>query len=241
MLSDSEKLSALEVRRRRRPGYVAGRRPWFNDQQKIEAVQMYLICGTMPPVSAALGINLETLNKWRYTDWWKELVNQIKAEGRVKLTGKLQKIVSKSLEVIEDRLEHGDFQYDPKTGSMVRKPISARDAARISSDFIDKSIRIESQATEAATQQAVEDRLKTIAEAFASFTNKVRKVEVEDAVQIETSTIVDVREQTGNGGEVGEGDPEGEDLADEEIPDNDEIPPWEEEGLEDAIYAERKA
>ena len=213
MLSDSKKLAPLDLRRNRRDP-VKGGRTWFSDQQKIEAVQMYLLVGSMPPVAAALRINIETLNKWRYTDWWKELTDQIKAEGRVKLNGKLQRIVSKSLEILEDRLENGDFQYDPKTGQMIRRPVSARDVARIGSDFIDKSLRIESQAQEAAGQQAVEDRLRTIAEAFASFSNKVRRVEVEDvdAIQIEATEVLDVCEQAEDGegmgsGVEGEGDP----------------------------------
>lgn len=174
MLTDRPQLKDRERIRR------TGSKGWYGDQQKIEAVQMYLMIGSMPPVAAALKIDLNTLNKWRYTEWWRELTSQIKAEGRVQLNGRLQKIVSRSLDLIEDRLENGDFQYDPKTGEMVRKPINARDALRISSDFIDKSVKLDNQTREEQNDQAIEDRLKTLADAFASFASKTKRVEVED-------------------------------------------------------------
>lgn len=175
MLTDKQRLKPVERVRRQK-----GKKGWYGDSQKIEAVQMYLMIGSMPPVAAALKIDLNTLNKWRYTEWWRELTAQIKQEGRVQLNGRLQKIVSKSLDVIEDRLENGDFQYDPKTGEMVRKPINARDALRIGSDFIDKSVKLDSVTREEQNEQAVEDRLKTLADAFASFANKTKRIEVVD-------------------------------------------------------------
>jgi hypothetical protein len=210
LLTDNKRLQPVERVRRRKD------RGWYGDSQKIEAVQMYLMIGSMPPVAAALKIDMNTLNKWRYTEWWRELTAQIKQEGRVKLNGRLQKIVSKSLDVLEDRLENGDFQYDPKTGEMIRKPIAARDALRISTDFIDKTVKLDSVTREEQNDQAVEDRLKTLADAFASFASKTKRVEVEDAVQIESPKRMDVFEHAQDGEEVGIGDPEEQEIAGEE-------------------------
>lgn len=212
MLSDVPRLKEFKRSRRVPAGKGTG---WYSDQQKLEAVQVWLMCGSMTQTAAALGIPAATIEKWRYTKWWKELADQIKAEGRVKLTGRLQKIVSRSLDQIEERIENGDWVLDSKTGQLIRKPLLARDLTRISTDFIDRANKLDSVAKEEATQQAVEDRLKLLADSFASFAKKVRRVEVEDAIQIQGPERLDVREQTEDGEEMAVGDSEGEILAEE--------------------------
>lgn len=212
MLTDSAKVKHVR-RAKRNPG------GWYSDKQKLEAVQLWLVCGSMTQTAAALNMPAATIEKWRYTDWWKELVDQIKAEGRVKLSGRLQKIVGKSLDHLEERLENGDWVLDSKTGQLIRKPILARDLVRISTDFIDRTTKIESVTREEQTQQAVEDRLKLLADSFASFAKRVRRVDVEDidALSIKGPEVLDVREQTEDGEEMVEGDSEGEDFAYEEV------------------------
>jgi hypothetical protein len=182
MLTDVQRLKDKERKRR-----VA--RGWYSDKQKLEAVQVWLMCGSMVQTAAALGIPEPTIEKWRYTDWWKELADQIKAEGRVKLTGRLQKVVSRSLDQLEERIENGDWVLDSKSGQLIRKPLLARDLTRITTDFMDSSRKLESVTKEEATAQAVEDRLKLLADSFASFANKVRKVEVEDVSWQEKVTV----------------------------------------------------
>jgi hypothetical protein len=182
VLTDVQRLKDKERKRRVAKG-------WYSDKQKLEAVQVWLLCGSMVQTAAALGIAESTIEKWRYTDWWKELADQIKAEGRVKLTGRLQKVVSRSLDQLEERIENGDWVLDSKTGQLIRKPLLARDLTRITTDFMDSSRKLDSVTKEEATAQAVEDRLKLLADSFASFANKVRKVEVEDVEWQEKVTV----------------------------------------------------
>ncbi len=211
MLTDVERLKDREAKKRVPGG-------WFSDKQKLEAVQMWLITGSMPATAAALNINVSTIEKWRYTDWWKELSDQIKAEGRVKLSGRLQKIVGRTLDQLEDRIENGDFILDSKTGQIVRKPLMARDLTRITTDFMASSQKLESVTKEEATVQAIEDRLKLIAENFASFAKKVRKVEVEDLTHVEQLSVLGTEAEVIEGGtppyreEPGDTDPQ--DLLD---------------------------
>lgn len=209
MLSDVQRLKSIERRKRKGP------LGWYSDKQKLEAVQVWLMCGSMVQTAAALGIPEPTIEKWKYTDWWKELADQIKAEGRVKLSGRLQKIVGKSLDQLEDRIENGDWVINSKTGVVERKPLLARDLTRISTEFMDSNRKLESVTREEATQQAVEDRLKLLADSFASFAKKIRRVDVEDidaedrrAPITWEESEVRLAEQAGDpeGGEI---DPEG--------------------------------
>ena len=152
----------------------------FTDRQKMEAVKLWLACGSPTHVGAALGINRRTIHIWMNSGWWKRVVEEIRTEGRFVLNKKLRNIVDKSLDVLYDRMENGDFAFNRDTGEVVRKPISARDAHKIASDFIDKSEKLEEPLKQNNTQ--VEDRLTQLADAFSKFASKTTKIEIIDAV-----------------------------------------------------------
>lgn len=155
----------------------------FTDKQKMEAVKLWLACGSPTHVGAALGINRRTIHIWMNSDWWKRVVEEIRTEGRFVLNKKLRNIVDKSLDVLYDRMENGDFAFNRDTGEVIRKPISAKDAHKIASDFIDKSEKLEEPLKQNNTQ--VEDRLTQLADAFSKFASKTTKIEVIDARVVE--------------------------------------------------------
>lgn len=51
---------------------------------------------------------------------------------------KMSKVIDKTLEMLMSRIEEGDYQYDQKTGRLVKVPLKARDLERISSGLFDK-------------------------------------------------------------------------------------------------------
>lgn len=155
----------------------------FTDHQKMEAVKLWLACGSPTHVGAALGINRRTIHIWMNSDWWKRVVEEIRTEGRFVLNKKLRTIAEKTLVVLLDRVENGDFAFNRDTGEVIRKPISAKDAHKIASDFIDKAEKLEQPLKQNTTQ--VEDRLTQLADAFSKFASKTTKIEVVDAVYAE--------------------------------------------------------
>jgi hypothetical protein len=170
------------------PKQKAGKKPGsklYNDFQKMEAVKLWLACGSPTHVGAALGINRRTIHIWMNSDWWKRVVEEIKTEGRFVLSKKLRTLVDKSLDVLQDRIENGDFSFDRNTGEVIRRPISAKDAHKIASDFIDKGEKLEKPLQE--TNTATEDRLTQLADAFAKFASKTTRIEVIDARVIDKS------------------------------------------------------
>jgi hypothetical protein len=154
----------------------------YSDNQKLDVVKMWLITGNMMQVSAALGIPYETVKTWRYSKWWDEVVQELRTENTIQLSQKLKKIADKALDVTLDRLEHGDFFYDQKTGEIVRKPVVMRDAYMVAVGNLDRHIDLDRKPQEEAAQQKTEDRLAQLAEAFAKFAGKAKKIEVLDAV-----------------------------------------------------------
>src|SRR5688572_21883315 len=81
----------------------------WSDSQKIEAVTTYLMLGSLVLTSNVLKIPEVTLASWKKTEWWADVVKEIQAQENITLSNKLKSIVDKSLSLMGDRLENGDF------------------------------------------------------------------------------------------------------------------------------------
>lgn len=160
---------------------------WYKDSQKLDAVKLYLVSGNLSATAAALNVPLSTIKFWRSSKWWKELTEELKREGNIQLSNKLKTIASKALDITMDRLENGDYQYDPKTGEMIRKPVLLRDAHKVASDLITKQLEVDKAPVDEEAHKATQDRLEALAKTFAGFAKKVRKIEVIDAEEIRVS------------------------------------------------------
>lgn len=180
---------------------------WYSDSQKLEAVKCWLITGNLTQTAAALGIGLPTIRIWRYSQWWEDLVKEIKSENSIVLTNKLRKIADKALTVTEDRLENGDWVLNQKTGEMVRRQVPLRDAARVANDLLTKVEKLDKKPQEAVQNEKIQDTLSRLAAKFEEFANKRQVLQVTDVMFVEENknSIHDERE-TGlqEGSELGE-------------------------------------
>jgi transposase-like protein len=181
MLSDKDSLKGRAIKKRRKPDEA---QRWWSDAQKLEAVKLWLVSGSLTAVAAALNIPYQTLMKWRVSTWWNDLVTEIKTEGTIKLSNKLQNIATKAMDVTLDRLENGDWVLNQKTGELIRRPVSLRDAHQVGVGMIDRHLALEKKPVEDESKQATADKLTLLAEAFSQFAKKTRKVEVIDAQNI---------------------------------------------------------
>lgn len=141
---------------------------WWSESQKIEAVQSYIILGSVAKVAAVTNIPSKTIANWKLQDWWKDMESEFRLSDDMELSARLKKTLDKSLEVVQDRLEQGDFVYNQKTGEINRKPVSMRDAHTVTKDLIDKRRLLENKPTH-ITETRVEDRLAQLAQQFQNF------------------------------------------------------------------------
>jgi len=162
---------------------------WYTDAEKLEAVKLYLITGNQAAVAAALNLNKNTINQWANAQWFKDLAEQIKREGQIRLSAKLKKIAEKALEVTMDRLENGEWVYDQKTGEMVRRPVLSRDAHKIATSFLDKAGVMDEKQTQQRVEDSTQDRLAQLAIAFAQMAAKTNRVEIIDNEPPKTGII----------------------------------------------------
>lgn len=166
---------------------------WWSDAKRIEVVTTWLALGKIPLVSACTGVSEGTIRQWRTQPWWKELEISIQTETDQELDSKLAKRIDKALDVVADRLENGDFMYDPKTAQFVRKPVNMKDANKVMVDMFDKRILIRKQPKEAQSQEAVGDILKNLAKEFEQMAKKRIKEVSNGTEQIEATVDSQLR------------------------------------------------
>ena len=97
------------------------------------------------------------------------MVASIQADENTQLDAKLSKIVDKSLDVVMNRLEEGDFILDSKTGTIKRVPVKMRDAKSVMTDLFDKRQLLRKQPTKITEAQTVDKRLEMLAQRFEKF------------------------------------------------------------------------
>ena len=168
----------------------------YSWDKRLEVVSRYMLLGNLRLISEQTGVSYDTLCDWKKSEWWPETVAQIKREKKNKTNDSLTKIIEQSLEVMTDRLEHGDFIMNNKTGEIVRKPVGVKEATAITSQLLQRQLQIEEmmERTERSTD-TVNETLALLAREFQKWNKKLPQAEVVDVVAKEpTSAIHDQRQ-----------------------------------------------
>ena len=147
----------------------------WTQNQKLEAVSTYLMLGSMPQTAIVTGIPLPTLKSWKCADWFKEFALQLKTEDIQQLDSNLKRIVNKALKATEDRIDFGDAQFDQRTGDIIRIPIKAHVALKISTELLTKQQKLTENPIKEEVEKTIDDRLLKLSEEFAKFaSNKMQ-------------------------------------------------------------------
>jgi hypothetical protein len=131
-------------------------------------ITAYLTLGNATLVQGMTGIPAQTIRFWKMQPWWREIEAQIREEDNLTQSVKLKKIVDKTLDLVLDRVENGDFQYDPKSGKLVRRPVLLRDAGKVGVSMMERRDMLQMIQVQKLKQPSVEESLKKIAETFAN-------------------------------------------------------------------------
>lgn len=164
----------------------------WGEDQKLQAVATYVMTGNLKEVCLVTSIPYDTLKWWKEKDWWKELVLQIRDEDVQALDSNLQRVIGKALSTLEDRLDKGDYQYDPKTGKPVRIPIKAHIALKATTELLTKQDKIRDKPKQKELENTIDARLLKLAEEFSKF-SKARTIDVisnnQPKISLEQETV----------------------------------------------------
>lgn len=170
----------------------------WSEKKKMEAMGVFIATGSVTMAATQCNIPHETVKTWAKKDWWKDRVKEIQSEDYEKLDAKLTKVIDKALDSVMDRIENGEYMYDPKTGKTKIMPAKLRDLNTAFNSLMDKRQLIRRQPTKIIEQSSTAVQLKNLAEQFSLFvTGKEKKETFNDLVDktIEGDTV----EQDENG------------------------------------------
>ena len=155
--------------------------------KRMEVVSRFMLLGNMRLVSEQTGLHYQTLMEWKKSDWWPDLVEQLKRQKKTKQNDGLTKIIEQSMDILQDRLENGDFVHDQKTGQVIRKPVGARDAAAIAASMMQRQEIIETMIDKAnGTGETQDEVLSKLAQEFHRWTTKTKN---QDVIDVELKEI----------------------------------------------------
>jgi|TARA_R110000868_G_scaffold205251_2_gene453673 ABC-type transporter MlaC component len=143
--------------------------------------------GNMAETAIVTGIPIATLRLWKTTDWFKEYSLQLQSEDVQQMDANLKRIIGKALKATEDRLDLGDAQFDQKTGDIIRIPVKAHVALKISTELLTKQQKLYENPVREEVEKTIDDRLLKLSEEFAKFASN--KVKNEKAVDVEVKVI----------------------------------------------------
>ena len=161
---------------------------YFTDEKKIEAVTLFAATGSVVRVSGLSGVPENTLRGWTRQDWFKELLDEIRAENDHKIDAKFNEIIDISLDQLKDRVVIGDSVLN-KDGELVKRPMSGKDLSLTTAINIDKRQLLRNREVvkkEQVVNQSIEQRLTDLANSFKQIAGRsVASPEVFDAEVIE--------------------------------------------------------
>ena len=148
---------------------TSGRKANWTQNQKLEVATTYAVLGNMKEVSLLTSVPYETLKGWKTADWFKDLLVQVRDEDIAKLDSNLQRVIDKALKATEDRIDQGDYQYNPKTGKLLRVPVKASVALKVTTELLTKQEKLRDRPDKQEVEKTIDARLSKLAEEFTRF------------------------------------------------------------------------
>lgn len=152
----------------------------WSEDDKHRAVVVFKTTGSSMKTEKLTGIPAPTIRQWKQEDWFKEKMNAIRIDDSINLESTYTELAKKSIEEAMERLTNGDHVV-LKDGSIIRKPVGARDAAIIAgiSSQQRKSLAEQQESTPGGTTTV--DRLATLMEKMIRFAEakNITPIEIE--------------------------------------------------------------
>jgi hypothetical protein len=145
-------------------------------EEQLDFAKAYVMLdGNLTMAATTSGVPYGTARRWSKTASWLDMVETLKQGGAIAISPKMQSIIAKSLSIVEDRLEKGDFFYDPRTGKIERKPVNVRDAHAVFKDTFKMKQEIERGPEEAKKAQTIQETLEQLAKNFEALAAKQKQ------------------------------------------------------------------
>jgi hypothetical protein len=150
----------------------------LSDSERLDCARQFFLTGNLSAIAREKGISYNDLLDMARAPWWGEEVRNLEREANAQLKVRLTKVLGKTLDELEDRLERGDLVW--RDHGLREVPVPARDLATIAGVVFEKKKAIEDSESGFGTSEG--KRLMALAEALRA---KQVQAEVFDAEILE--------------------------------------------------------
>jgi hypothetical protein len=153
---------------------VSTHTPSIPVEVRLKVVEEWLVFGNLKQVATRNEIDYSTIKRWKTQPWWKEFEDELLAQRRIGTQNRIGAIVDVGLEVVQDRLENGEF-FVTKQGEVARRPVGLRDASAAVNGLMQRQSILEKQTAARGNTEAtksIEQQLAFLADEFAKFNNR---------------------------------------------------------------------
>lgn len=159
------------------------KRRMHTPEDRYAAAKAHIELKNLPKVAELLDIPVSTVRTWRYDNEkeWEENTEKARKELHEQRRGQLTRIIGKSLDALEERIEKGDERVSTKSGRKIRVKVAAKEASIIAATMIDK-LRLLEGKTEGQPQSddTYETKMKQLRELGQSMAAGIQSGQVAD-------------------------------------------------------------
>lgn len=151
------------------------------DTIRKKVVKTWLQTGNLTITAQLCKVPLDTVENWRYRQaWWKEYVQKFREEADAGMATRIEKLLGKTVEELEDRINNGDEVFDQRTGESTRVKVKVRDLNTTMKVLTDRhDVLIDRAKQETQATELINDKLTKLASAFERFANKGKLTHLE--------------------------------------------------------------
>jgi hypothetical protein len=154
---------------------MAAKNKWWSEDDRIRAASVYAITGNAQRTSEITKIPAGTIRQWKTQQWWPQVLDRVRTEHDDELDAKISKVIEKTLNQVEDRVDNGDWVYDsraPEGQQLKRVPMKGKEIAVTTSIMFDKRDLIRRKEKSVVEGQSTQQLLKGLLDEFRKFTGQ---------------------------------------------------------------------
>ncbi len=156
-------------------------RSYYTKEQKISAITTYVLTGSIEAAAKNAGVPRHNVSDWKcYSSWWPLEVAKVRIQEQDKLDAIMTGVIDNTMTQLNDRIEHGDWKKNTKTGELERIPLTAKDLSIVAGITFDKRQLIRGDAT-AITSRSSSTDLKELEDKMMGWAKKVQQEKVVNA------------------------------------------------------------
>lgn len=150
----------------------------YTDEDRSKAVYLYCMWGNAVKVAEELNIPRRTVSDWVNREWFIKELATIRHEKNQELDAMFTKVIELAEKKALERLTDGDYAKHDSDGTMLYKPVSAKDAQMIAAIGYDKRALQRGDPTSRTEKVSTTKILDTLTDRFVQVSDMAKNKDV---------------------------------------------------------------